>query len=152
MIRVRQEAIYERRVFEASGRHASPCRSRSDCRSPDTQRGLVRTLRLGTVVILVSVVTTLDTGAISSAAAMLAITSVPTLLRRRYDVPFDSGLVLCITVVVFLRAIGSFYIYDRSFWWHNLSHPLSATLVGAGGYVAIRTLDEHRDDIHLARN
>ncbi|MFC4439130.1 MULTISPECIES: hypothetical protein [Natrialbaceae] len=113
------------------------------------QRGLVWTLRLGMVAILAYGVATLDTGAISNAAAMLAVTFVPTLLRRRFDIPFDSGLVLWITGVVFLHAIGSFYVYDRSFWWHNLTHPLSATLVGAIGYVAIRILDEHRDEIHL---
>jgi hypothetical protein len=113
------------------------------------QRGLVQALRLGMVAILVYGVATFDTGAISNATAMLAVTFVPTLLRRRYDVPFDAGLTLWIATVVFMHAIGSFYIYDRSFWWHNLTHPLSATLVGAVGYVAVRTLDEHRDEIHM---
>ncbi|TYL38605.1 hypothetical protein CV102_12475 [Natronococcus pandeyae] len=117
--------------------------------SERAQGGLVWALRLGMVAILVYGVTTLDTGAISNATAMLAVTFVPTVLRRRYDIPFDSGLVLWITLVVFLHAIGSFYIYDRSFWWHNITHPLSATLVGGLGYIAIRTLDEHRDEIHL---
>ncbi|MFP8951841.1 hypothetical protein ACLI4Z_02540 [Natrialbaceae archaeon A-arb3/5] len=117
--------------------------------SSRVQYGLVQTLRLGMVVILGYGAVTLDFGAVSNAAAMLAVTFVPTVLRRRYDVPFDTGLVLWITTVVFMHAIGSFYIYDRSFWWHNLTHPLSATLVGAVGYVAIRVLDEHRDEIHL---
>ncbi|ADD06737.1 uncharacterized protein Nmag_3187 [Natrialba magadii ATCC 43099] len=113
------------------------------------QYGLVQLLRLGMVAILGYGVSVFDVGAVSNAAAMLAVTFVPTVLRRRYDVPFDTGLVLWITVVVFMHSIGSFYIYDRSFWWHNLTHPLSATLVGAIGYVAIRVLDEHRDEVHL---
>ncbi|WP_293032787.1 hypothetical protein [Natronococcus sp.] len=113
------------------------------------QRGLVQALRLGMAAILGYGVVTFDPGVISNAAAMLAVTFLPTLLRRRYGLPFDAGLTLWITTVVFMHAIGSFYIYDRSFWWHNLTHPLSATLVGAVGYVAVRTLDEHRDEIHM---
>lgn len=113
------------------------------------QSGLVQLLRLGMVAILAYGIVLLDFGAVSNAAAMLAVTFVPTVLRRRHEIPFDAGLVLWITVVVFLHSIGSFYVYDRSFWWHNLTHPLSATIVGAVGYVAIRVLDEHRDEIHL---
>ncbi|RQG94460.1 hypothetical protein [Natrarchaeobius chitinivorans] len=113
------------------------------------QRVLVQVLRLGMVAMAGYGAVTLDFGAVSNATAMLAVTFVPTLLRHRYDLPFDSGLVLWVTVVVFMHSIGSFYIYDRSFWWHNLTHPLSATLVGGVGYVAIRVLDEHREEIHL---
>lgn len=114
-----------------------------------TQRWLVRALRLGMVAIVGYGLLTLDPGVITNAAAMLAITYLPAMLRRRYGLPFDMGLVLWLTTVVFAHALGSFYIYDRSFWWHNVTHPLSATLVGAVGYVAIRTLDEHRDEIHV---
>ncbi|MFP9192718.1 hypothetical protein [Natronosalvus vescus] len=113
------------------------------------QFGLIQTLRLGMVAIFVYGLFNLDVGVISNAGGMLAITFVPTMLRRRYDLPFDAGLTLWITLVVFLHAIGSFYIYDRSFWWHNLTHPLSATLVGGLGYIAIRVIDEHRDEIHV---
>ncbi|AGB37759.1 hypothetical protein [Natronococcus occultus] len=114
-----------------------------------SQRGLVQALRLGIAAILGYGLVTFDPGVAFNAAAMLAVTFVPTLLRRRYDIPFDAGLTLWIATVVFMHAIGSFYIYDRSFWWHNLTHPLSATLVGAVGYAAVRTLDEHRDEVHM---
>ena len=117
--------------------------------SERVQVGLIQTLRLGMAAMLIYGVFVLDVGAISNAAGMLAITFVPTILRRRYDLPFDAGLTLWITLVVFMHAIGSFYIYDRSFWWHNITHPLSATLVGGLGYIAIRVLDEHRDEIHV---
>ncbi|APW96351.1 hypothetical protein CHINAEXTREME_00605 [Halobiforma lacisalsi AJ5] len=109
----------------------------------------ILTLRLGIAAMLAYGLVAFDTGAITNAAAMLAVSFLPTLLRRRYGLPFDGGLVLWITVVVFLHAVGSVYVYERSFWWHNLTHPLSATLVAGTGYVVIRTLDEHRDEVHL---
>ncbi|RQH03335.1 hypothetical protein [Natrarchaeobius oligotrophus] len=114
-----------------------------------TQCGLVQVLRFGMIAMVGYGAVTLDSGVVVNAAAMLGVTFVPTLLRRRYEIPFDSGLTLWITFVVFMHAIGSFYVYDRSFWWHNVTHPLSATLVGAVGYVAVRVADEHRDEIHL---
>lgn len=117
--------------------------------SANWQRLLIHAIRAGLAAIVVYGLLTVDVGIVSNGAAMLAITVVPTLLRRRYEIPFDSGLVLWIALVVFMHAIGSLYIYERSFWWHNVTHPLSATLVGAVGYVAIRSLDEHRDDVHV---
>ncbi|WP_255170471.1 hypothetical protein [Natrononativus amylolyticus] len=113
------------------------------------QRGLVWAMRLGLFGMLAYGVLAPQSELITNAGLMLAITFVPTLLRRRYDLPFDAGLVLWVTTVVFLHALGSAYFYERTFWWHNLTHPLSATLVGAIGYAFIRTLDEHRDDVHL---
>ncbi|MCU4740701.1 hypothetical protein [Natronoglomus mannanivorans] len=117
--------------------------------SADRQRQLVQLLRATLVAMVAYGVVTVDPGIVSNTGAMLLVTFVPTLLRRRYDLPFDAGLVLWITVVVFLHSLGSVYLYDQTFWWHNVTHPLSATLVGAIGYVVIRTLDELRDDIHL---
>ena len=109
----------------------------------------VQALRAGLAAMVAYALITFDMGTVTNVAPMLAITFVPTLLRRRYGLPFDTGLTLWITLVVFLHAAGSFYIYERSFWWHNVTHPLSATLVGGVGYVAIRTLDELREEIHL---
>ncbi|MDQ2050044.1 hypothetical protein RBH26_06060 [Natronolimnohabitans sp. A-GB9] len=115
----------------------------------ETQRWLVDGMRAGLVAMIAYGLLAFDTGIVTNVGAMLAVTFVPTLLRRRYGLPFDTGLVCWITLVVFLHALGSVYVYERSFWWHNVTHPLSATLVGAVGYVVIRTLDEHRDDVHL---
>ncbi|SDK01220.1 hypothetical protein [Natronorubrum texcoconense] len=117
--------------------------------SATVQWWLVQILRAGLAAMVAYALLTFDTGTVTNVAPMLAITFVPTLLRRRYGLPFDSGLVLWITLVVTLHAAGSFYIYERSFWWHNVTHPLSATLVGAVGYVVIRSLDELREEIHL---
>ncbi len=113
------------------------------------QRQLVWAMRGGLVAILVYGFVTFEFDAIGNVTGMLAITFLPTLLRRRYDLPFDAGLTLWVTLAVFLHAVGSFRLYELTFWWHNLTHPLTATLVGAIGYVVIRVLDERRDDIHL---
>ncbi|WP_290817942.1 hypothetical protein [Halovivax sp.] len=117
--------------------------------SGSVQRGLVWAMRTGLVGIVVAGLAAVDPGIVSNGASMLAVSFVPTLLRRRYDLPFDAGLVLWVTLAAFLHALGSAYLYEQTFWWHNVTHPLSATLVGAIGYVAIRTLDEHRPEIHL---
>lgn len=113
------------------------------------QRWAVRALRAGLAALVAYGLVAVDTQIVTNAGAMLVASLLPTLLRRRYEIPFDAGLILWITLVVFLHAIGSAYIYERSFWWHNVTHPLSGTLIAGVGYVTIRTLDEHRDDVHL---
>ncbi|WP_254766929.1 hypothetical protein [Salinilacihabitans rarus] len=113
------------------------------------QRLAIRALRVGIVAVLAYGLVAFEVRAAANAAGMLVVTYLPAALRRRYGLPFDSGLVLWITFVAFLHGIGSAALYDLTFWWHNLTHPLSATLVGGLGYVALRTLDACRDDVHL---
>ncbi|MXV61957.1 hypothetical protein GS429_07780 [Natronorubrum sp. JWXQ-INN-674] len=117
--------------------------------SSGAQRGLLWAMRGALVAMVGYGIVAPDSDTISNAGSMLVVSVLPVGLRRRYDLPFDTGFVLWITLVAFLHALGSVYFYEHTFWWHNLTHPLSATLVGAIGYVVIRSLDELREEIHV---
>ncbi len=89
--------------------------------------------------------------AISNGGLALAITFLPALLERNYNLALDPWLALWITTAVFLHTLGSSGFYGQFFWWDNLTHATSASLVAGVGYTAVRAVDIHTEDITLPR-
>lgn len=89
--------------------------------------------------------------AISNGGIALIITFTPAVLERNYDVPLDPWLGLWITTAVFLHSLGSAGLYGQFFWWDNLTHAMSATVVAGAGYTVARAIDLHSDQIHIPR-
>jgi hypothetical protein len=81
----------------------------------------------------------------------LLITFLPALLQRKYDLPLDPWLGLWITTAVFLHTLGSAGLYGHFYWWDNLTHAMSASLIAGVGYTAARAIDLHNDDIYVPR-
>ena len=88
----------------------------------------------------------------------LAVTRLPGLLQRDFELPMDAGLTLWITAAVFLHAFGSVGLPGtalspyQSFWWYDhVTHALSASVVAAAGYATVRALDVHSDDVNFPR-
>ena len=100
------------------------------------------------VILLVGIVRR-DLPTASNAAIVLAITFVPAILERDYELPMDAGLVLWITAAVFLHALGTAGLYDAIARWDNLTHALSASVVAAGGYAIVRAIHLHTDDVYI---
>jgi hypothetical protein len=92
-----------------------------------------------------------NVGIVVNAAIALAVTFLPAMLERDYDIPMDAGLTLWITTAVFLHAVGTLGPYsDATFWWwDHLTHALSSSLVAAIGYATTRALDAHTEDIYF---
>jgi hypothetical protein len=84
-----------------------------------------------------------------NAVLALAITFLPALLRRDWDVHLDTGLTLWVTLAVLLHTVGMLGFYVTVPWWDNVTHTLSATIVAGVGYATARALDEHTDAIYL---
>jgi hypothetical protein len=84
-----------------------------------------------------------------NAVLALAITFLPALLRRDWDVHLDTGLTLWVTLAVLLHTLGMLGFYVTVFWWDHVTHTLSATIVAGVGYAAARAVDEHTDAIYL---
>ena len=61
----------------------------------------------------------------------------------------DVGLVLWISTAVFLHALGTAYLYDETFWWHNVTHTVSGSLVAAIGYATFRGIDEYTNAVRF---
>ena len=89
--------------------------------------------------------------AIINGGVTLLITFIPALVERNYDLPLDPWLGLWITTAVFLHTLGSAGLYGRVFFWDNITHAMSASLIAAAGYTTARAIDLHSDEIHVPR-
>jgi hypothetical protein len=110
---------------------------------------LVRGMQLGLVAIGGYGLVVGEFGAVAPAAVGLGLTFVPAVLRREYGYSMDGGLVLWITVAVFLHAVGSLGLYSQYQWYDEITHTVSATLVAALGYASFRALELHTDEIDV---
>lgn len=90
-----------------------------------------------------------ETKIIINAGLGLAITFVPAVLERKYDLTVNPFLSLWIASAVFFHALGSMWFYSRVWWWDHMTHALSASLMAGTGYTLIRTLDIHSEKIKL---
>ncbi len=108
-----------------------------------SQRWLIWTMLGGLVVMFALGVVLREFGTVSNALIGIGIPVIVWYVRQYYDLPVDTGIFLWIVLAVFLHAIGSFRLYDHTFWWHNVTHTVTATLVGAIGFLTIR-IWEHR--------
>ena len=117
--------------------------------SETTETRLVRGLQLALVAIAAYGLVTINAGAAVPAIIGLGITFVPALLRREYGYAMDSGLVLWITVAVFLHSVGTLGVYEQYQWYDEITHTVSAALIAALGYAAFRALELHSDDVEV---
>ncbi|ADD07666.1 uncharacterized protein Nmag_4147 (plasmid) [Natrialba magadii ATCC 43099] len=117
--------------------------------SPRRQRQASRSMQVVLAVVLVWGLYVRDLPTIANAAVALAITFVPAILEREYDLPMDAGLVLWITTAVFLHALGSAGLYDAIDPWDHLTHALSASVVSAAGYAIFRAIHVHTDRVYI---
>lgn len=108
------------------------------------------------MLLIISVITLYlgDTKAFVNSFMAFVITFVPSLMRKRYDVTLDIGLSLWITSAVFFHALGSVNLtgqnlYSMISWWDHFTHALSASVVAAAGYIALRSVDEYSDEIYV---
>ena len=119
--------------------------------SMQTQRRLIRVMQLILLGIVGYGLVTGQPKAIINGGIGLVITVLPAVLERNYDLPLDPWLGVWITTAVFLHTLGSAGLYGLIYWWDNLTHAMSASLVAAVGYTAARAVDLHSDDIHVPR-
>ncbi|WP_049922394.1 hypothetical protein [Halopiger djelfimassiliensis] len=108
-----------------------------------------RVLQLALGVLFLYGLLTLDVTTIANAGIALSITFLPGLLKRDFRLPLEPELVLWITGAVFLHALGSAGLYDLLGQWDSLTHTVSASIVAATGYAAVRAIDLHTDEIYL---
>ncbi|NEU58970.1 hypothetical protein [Halorussus sp. MSC15.2] len=115
------------------------------------QELVTRAMEAGLVVILLLGLYRGNVGVVVNSAIALAVTFLPAMLERDYDIPMDAGLTLWITTAVFLHALGTIGPYrdPTLWWWDHVTHALSSSLVAAIGYATTRALDEHTDDVYF---
>ena len=120
---------------------------------------LVRFLQVVMVAILLAGLWLGDLGVVVNAAVGLLVTLLPAVLERRYAFTMGVGLVLWITVAMFLHALGTLplpgldfaTLYSSTWWWDHVTHALSSSLVAGAAYATTRALEEHTDYVYLPR-
>lgn len=96
-------------------------------------------------------------GVVVNATVGVLVTLVPAYLERNYRFTMGPGLVLWITVAMFLHALGTLplpgldlqSLYGTTWWWDHMTHALSSSLVAGAAYAVVRALDVHTDHISL---
>ncbi|QLG62594.1 hypothetical protein [Halorarum salinum] len=117
--------------------------------SDPQERVFGRILQLVLLGILLYGLATLQFGMAANGGLALAVTLLPALLRREYGYSMDAGLVLWITVAVFLHSVGSLGPYTWFPWYDSVTHTISATVIAGTGYAALRAFERHSDDIDV---
>jgi hypothetical protein len=96
-------------------------------------------------------------GVAVNAAIGLLVTLLPAYLEKNYKFTMDVGLVLWITLAMFLHAFGTLPLpglefvsaYSATWWWDHMTHALSSSLVAGVAYAVVRALDEHSEFIDM---
>lgn len=120
------------------------------------QRRLVWAMQIGLIGMFFIGIDRLNTGIIVNSLIGVAVAQLPPALQRDYDIPINPVLTLWITGAVFFHALGTVGIpgselsfYQSVWWWDHFTHALSASVVAAAGYVTVRAIDLHTDEIEL---
>jgi hypothetical protein len=121
------------------------------------QGQLVRVLQAVMVLILAVGLWTFNMGIVMNAAVGLGVTFLPALLERNFKFTLSVGIVLWITLAMFLHALGTVPLpffdfvsaYSATWWWDHMTHALSSSLVAAVAYAIVRALDDHTEFIHM---
>ena len=124
--------------------------------TPATQRRLTRAMQVVLVGLIAIGLDRGSVGIVANGAIALAVTYLPAVLERDYQIPMDAGLTLWITTAVFLHALGTVGIpgselsfYQSVWWWDHLTHTLSSSVVAAAGYATVRAIDLHTEEVYL---
>lgn len=118
------------------------------------QRQLVRAMEVGLLAILAVGLWHRNVGVIVNAAVGLAVTELPAILERDYELTLGVGLTLWVVAAVFLHALGTVplpgidaNLYQALWWWDHVTHTLSSSVVAAAGYAGARAVDEYSVDV-----
>lgn len=115
--------------------------------SDTRERQLARGLQLVLAGLLGYGLLTFQLGMAANGALALGLTFLPAALRREYGYAMDAGLVLWVTVAVFLHSVGSLGPYDWFGWYDEVAHTVTATVIAGIGYAAFRAFELHSTDV-----
>lgn len=124
--------------------------------TPGRQSAIVRVLQVAMAGMVGVGVLTGNGGVAVNAGVGLAVTFLPNVLARRFDVTLNVGLVLWITTAMFLHALGTlsipgvdFTLYSGTWWWDHVTHALSSSLVAGAALATLLALQQYSTAIRL---
>lgn len=124
--------------------------------SERNQERATRFMQVALIVMAASGFYSGDFKVIINASIAALITFAPALLEKRYDIALDPALSLWISSAVFFHALGTTTVIGQGFygtipWWDQFTHALSASVVSAAGYISLRVLDEHSEELYFPK-
>jgi len=98
-----------------------------------------------------------NAGIAVNAGVGLLVSFLPAVLERNYRITMSVGIVLWITVAMFLHALGTLSLpavgflspYKSTWWWDHMTHALSSSLVAGAAYAVTRALEEHTEYVAM---
>lgn len=84
-----------------------------------------------------------------NASIGLATTVLPAVLDRDYQITLGPWLTGLLTLAILLHTIGMVGPYTTVWWWDNMTHTFSASIVAVVGYATTKAVDEHVEAIYL---
>ena len=89
---------------------------------------------------------------VPAAVISLFISTIPAIAGRNLKLVLPFELNFWIVLALFLHVVGGFSnFYNTVPGWDHLTHVMSASLIGALGFVVVVTVDKYVDSIHLPR-
>ncbi|GAB3417872.1 hypothetical protein GCM10027435_17100 [Haloparvum alkalitolerans] len=115
----------------------------------DTQRRLTRAMQGALVVLFAWGIWANQPKAVTNSLVGLGVTLAPAVFERNSRVALDPFLTLWLTTAVVLHTLGSAGLYASLGWWDHLTHAASASFVAAIGYIGVRAIDVHHEEVQL---
>jgi hypothetical protein len=115
-------------------------------------RLMSRLMQAGMVGVALAGIVTDNLAWVPAAVVSLLVSLIPSLLRRDLNLVLPLELNFWIVLALFLHVVGGFSgFYDNVPGWDHLTHAMSASLIGALGFVVIVSVDKYVESIHLPR-
>ncbi|MBU0684591.1 MAG: hypothetical protein ABIE25_08270 [Thermoplasmatota archaeon] len=115
-------------------------------------RFLSRAMQAGTVAVAIAGIVTGNLTWVPAAVVALFISFIPSILRRDLKITLPIELNFWIVLALFLHVVGGFSgFYNTIPGWDHLTHMMSASLIGALGFVTVVIVDKYVESIHLPR-
>lgn len=94
----------------------------------------------------------LNVSIVVNASIGLATTVLPGVIERDYQITIGPWLTGLLTLAILLHTIGMIGPYRTVWWWDNMTHTFSASIVAVVGYATTKAVDEHVEAIYLPPN
>ncbi len=113
---------------------------------------LSRIMQIGMIAIALAGMITANYTWVPAAIISLAVSTIPSMLRKDLRLVLPLELNFWIVAALFLHVAGGFSgFYDSVPGWDHLTHAMSASLIAALSFVMVVALDKYIDSIFLPR-
>lgn len=111
---------------------------------------LSRAMQAGMMAVVVAGLASHNYTWVPAAAISLFVSAIPAILRRDLDLVLPPELTFWIVLALFLHVVGGFSnFYNDLPGWDHVTHMMSASLIGALGFVLVVTVDKYISTIYL---